>query len=230
MKPNEKTRAVGYIRVSTDRQATEGVSLEAQRAKIEAYAALYEIELVSIEVDAGESAKSLDRPALDRALAMLRKGRANAVIVVKLDRLTRSVRDLCDLVDDYFRDGKCALLSVTESVDTRTAMGRGVLNIFASIGQMEREQIGERTSVALQHKRSRGEFTGGGAPYGFTLASDGNTLVAVDAEQAVMAEARVLRTAGMSLAKVAEALDARGLRSRTGRAFAPMQISRMLAA
>ena len=88
-----RTRTVAYLRVSTDKQADRGVSLEAQRAKAEGYAALFDLDLVAIEVDAGESAKSLARPALDRALAMLRTGKADALLVVKLDRLTRSVRD-----------------------------------------------------------------------------------------------------------------------------------------
>ncbi len=85
----ETTRAVGYIRVSTDKQAEHGVSLEAQHAKLTQYAALYDIELVDIIVDAGVSAKTLDRPGLQRALGMLRKGQASALLVAKLDRLTR---------------------------------------------------------------------------------------------------------------------------------------------
>ena len=82
------------LRVSTDKQADRGVSLDAQRAKLKAYAELYELELVEIIVDAGQSAKSLDRPGLQRALAMLKEGEAEALLVVKLDRVTRSVVDL----------------------------------------------------------------------------------------------------------------------------------------
>lgn len=225
-----RTRTVAYLRVSTDKQADHGVSLEAQRAKVESYAALYDLDLVAIEVDAGASAKSLARPALDRALAMLRSGKAEALLVVKLDRLTRSVRDLCDLVDRYFRDGKRALLSVGEQVDTRSASGRMVLNMLTVIGQWEREAIGERTSAAMQHKAARGEFTGGAAPYGYQLAADGVALAPVAAEQAVIAEARNLRAAGMSLRKVAELLAGKGLRARSGRTFAASQVARMLAA
>ena len=225
-----RTRTVAYLRVSTDKQADHGVSLETQRAKVQSYAALYDLDLVAVEVDAGESAKSLVRPALDRALAMLRTGKADALLVVKLDRLTRSVRDLCDLVDRYFRDGKRALLSVGEQVDTRSASGRMVLNVMSSVGQWEREAIGERTSVAMQHKASQGEYTGGKAPYGYAIATDGVALVAIEAEQAVITEARALRTAGMSLRKVAEILDSKGLRARNGRTFAASQVARMVAA
>src|SRR2546430_8457594 len=90
----ESTRAIGYIRVSTDKQAEHGVSLDAQQAKLAAYAALYDLTLVEVIVDAGVSAKTLDRPGLQRALAMLRKGQVTALLVAKLDRLTRSVEDL----------------------------------------------------------------------------------------------------------------------------------------
>jgi len=225
-----RTRTVAYLRVSTDKQAEHGVSLEAQRSKVESYAALYDLDLVAIEVDAGESAKSLHRPALDRALATLRAGAAEALLVVKLDRLTRSVRDLCDLVDTYFRDGKLALMSVGEQVDTRSAAGRMVLNMLTVIGQWEREAIGERTSAAMQHKVARGEFIGGTAPYGYSVAADGETLAPVAGEQMAIAEARTLRVGGLSLRKVAELLDAKGFRARSGRRFAAEQVARMVAA
>lgn len=223
-----RTVTVAYCRVSTDKQADRGVSLEAQRAKVEAYAALYDLELVAIEVDAGESAKSLARPALDRALAMLRSGKAEALLVVKLDRLTRNVRDLADLVDTYFTR-RAALLSVSEQIDTRSAAGRLVLNVLSSVGQWEREAIGERTSAAMQHKASHGEYTGGNAPYGYAVAVDGVALVEVAAEQAVISEARALRAAGLSLRKVAELLASKGLLTRTGHRFAPKAIVRMTA-
>lgn len=222
------TRAVGYLRVSTTMQADHGVSLDAQRAAVEAYAALYQLELVAIEVDAGESASSLARPALQRALAMLRSGAAGALLVAKLDRLTRSVRDLGTLVDSYFRDGGAALLSVAEQIDTRSAGGRLVLNVLSSVGQWEREAIGERTSAAMRHMRDEGRFTGGRAPYGFTVDEAG-ALVEVADEQATIARARAMRAEGRSLRAIAGALAEEGRRSRTGRALLPEQISRMVA-
>lgn len=94
-----RTRTIAYVRVSTDKQAEKGVSLEAQRAKLAAYADLYDLDVVEVVVDAGVSAKTLQRPGLTRALDMLRKGAADALLVVKLDRLTRSVRDLGELVE-----------------------------------------------------------------------------------------------------------------------------------
>ena len=222
------TRAIAYLRVSIEKQADAGVSLEAQRAKVEAYAALYDLELVTVEVDAGASAKSLDRPALARALAALEAGEAAALLVVKLDRLTRSVRDLGDLVELSNRQG-WGLLSVSEQLDTRTAAGRMVLNILAAVSQWEREAIGERTAVAMAHMRANDEYTGGEAPYGWRLAEDG-ALEADPAEQAAIAVARDLRDAGLSLRKVGAALAARGVLPRTGRRWHPENVKRLYAA
>ena len=85
------TKTIAYLRVSTDKQADKGISLEAQQDKAKAYASLYDLDLVEVIIDAGESAKTLERPGLQRALSMLKTGQADALLVVKLDRLTRSV-------------------------------------------------------------------------------------------------------------------------------------------
>ena len=208
------SRVVGYIRVSTDKQAEKGCSLEAQREKLEAYAKLYDLELVAVEVDAGASAKSLTgRPALDRALTMLRRGDADALLVAKLDRLTRSIRDLGDLVDRYFAKS-AGLLSVAEQIDTRTAAGRLVLNVLGSVSQWERETIGERTSEAMQHKACRGEHTGGRVPYGYSI-EDGR-LVENEAEQQVITAALQAKAEGLSLRAIGRRLAERGFLPRTG--------------
>ena len=223
------TRTIAYLRVSTDKQADRGVSLDAQRAKVKAYAELYDLDVVEVIVDAGESAKSLDRPGLQRALSMLKRGEGDALLVVKLDRLTRSVRDLGHLVERYFAPGKAALLSVGEQIDTRSAAGRLVLNVLASVSQWEREAIGERTATAMQHKAAQGEYTGGAVPYGYLIGADGEHVEEVAEEQAVLLAARGLRASGLSLRQVAAELDRRGMRSRTGRAFGPKQVRAMVA-
>jgi site-specific DNA recombinase len=222
------TRVVCYVRVSLDKMAEHGWSLDAQKAKLEAYAALYDLAIVETIVDA-QTAKNLDRPGLQRALDMLRTGKADALLVVKLDRLTRSVRDLGELIETHFASGKAALLSVSENIDTRSAGGRLVLNVLASVSQWEREAIGERTSAAMQHMRAEGQYTGGAAPYGYALGEDG-TLQPVEAEQEVIAVARELRAAGLSLRAVAEELATRGHVSRTGKAFQPHAVDAMVAA
>jgi site-specific DNA recombinase len=229
-KPSSRTRVLAYVRVSTSMQAEKGVSLEAQHSKVRAYADLYDLDLVDVVVDAAASAKTLDRPGLRQVLAALRAGDADALLVIKLDRLTRSVRDLCDLLERSKREG-WALMSVGEQIDTSTAAGRMVVNILGVISQWERETIGERTSAAMQHMKGSSEFTGGKvAPYGYQVGADGVHLVAVEHEQTVIVEARRLRSQGRSLRQVAVALAAAGMLNRAGKTFQASQIARMIEA
>src|SRR6202051_4604442 len=190
-------KTIGYVRVSTDKQADEGVSLEAQAEKIRAMAVVHSAELIDIIVDGGESAKSLNRPGMARLLALVEAGEVQTVIIAKLDRLTRSVKDLCILLERFTRRG-VALVSVAESLDTGSAAGRLVLNIMAAVSQWEREAIGERTRDALGHKRSQGERVGNIA-FGSRLAGDGQHLEPDPAEQAALAEIRNLRRQGHTL-------------------------------
>jgi len=112
---------IGYARVSTDRQADKGVSLDAQKSRIEAMAVVQERTLLEVIVDGGESAKNLNRPGLQRLLLLVQAGKVQTVIVAKLDRLTRSVKDLCALLE-LFEKRNVALVSVAESLDTSTAV------------------------------------------------------------------------------------------------------------
>jgi DNA invertase Pin-like site-specific DNA recombinase len=98
-------RTIGYVRASTDRQADKGVSLEAQEAKIRAMATVQGVDLVDVIVDGGESAKSLNRPGLQKLLGLVNKGEVQAIIIAKLDRLTRSMKDLCGLLELPGRHG-----------------------------------------------------------------------------------------------------------------------------
>src|ERR1700691_288801 len=187
-------KTVGYVRVSTDKQ---GISLEAQAEKIRAMALVQGAELSEIIVESGESAKSLNRPGMARLLAMVDAGKVKTVIVAKLDRLTRSVKDLCTLLECFERRG-VALISVAESLDTGSAAGRLVLNIMGAVSQWEREAIGERTRDALRHKRSQGERVGNIA-FGFRLAPDGEHLEQNPTEQASLEEIWKLRSQGHSM-------------------------------
>ncbi len=225
--PSARPRIVAYIRVSTDKQAEHGVSLDAQRAKVTQYAELYDLDLVAVELDA-LSAKNTDRPALARALAMLDAGAADGLLVVKLDRLTRSVRDLGNLIERYFGPRGSSLISVSENVDTRTANGRMMLNLLGTISQWERETIGERTSAAMQHLRASGGSTGT-APYGFRVGSEGSKLVEEPGEQRVLALVRDLRAEGLSLREIGDRLAAAGLSPRSGAAWHPQTVARIAA-
>ena len=215
---------MAYARVSTEKQADEGVSLEAQEAQVRAYATLYGLDIVKVIVDAGESAKTLDRPGIKRALDMIAAGEATGLLVAKLDRLTRSVRDLGTLINTTF--AKADLFSVSEQVDTRSASGRLVLNVLSSVSQWEREIVAERTSTAMQHMRAQGKYTGGPVPYGYRL--EGDSLVEVEAEQQTIDRARELRSnKNIALRAVAKALAAEGRFARNGHEFVAQQIANM---
>ncbi len=211
-------KVIGYIRVSTEEQASDGVSLASQREKIEGYAKLYDLELIGIIEDAGQSGKTLDRPGLQEALAMVRKGKVGGLVIAKLDRLSRSVVDWNTLIDGFFgeRAGK-QLFSVADSIDTRTAAGRLVLNVLMSVAQWERETIGERTKDALQHKIRKGERCGK-VRFGYALADDGKTLLPVPAEQEAIALIRRLKAEGQTLRDVAAELTRRGILTKEGHA------------
>lgn len=212
-----KTKVVGYVRVSTQEQANEGHSLAAQEAKLRAYAELYDLDLVEIEIDAGQSGKSLDRAGLERALKALRAGTVEALLIPKLDRLTRSVADMAHLIDEFFGDRapcKSALLSVADQIDTRTAGGRLVLNVLVSVAQWEREANAERTKAALDHKKSMGEYAGGTRPFGFDL--EGTRLVAMPQEQEAITLILKLRDQGRTLREIAAELTERRIATKRG--------------
>ena len=211
-------KVIGYIRVSTDEQATDGVSLAAQREKVIGYAKLYDLDLLAIIVDAGESGKTLNRPGLQKALAMIRRGEAAGLVIAKLDRLSRSVVDWNTLIDGFFgeRAGK-QLFSVADSIDTRTAAGRLVLNVLMSVAQWERETIGERTRDALQHKIRKGERCGK-IRFGYHLAADGRTLEETPAEQEAIRLMQQLQAAGQSLRDIAAELTGRGILTKENNA------------
>jgi DNA invertase Pin-like site-specific DNA recombinase len=222
-------KVVGYVRVSTDEQADKGVSLASQRAKVEGYCKLYDLELVAVIEDAGQSAKSLKRDGLQSVLAMLRTGEADGLVIAKLDRLTRSVSDWQALIDDFFgeRAGQ-QLFSVGDSIDTRTAAGRLVLNVLLSVAQWEREAIGERTRDALRLKIGRGERCGK-VRFGFDLAADGKTLTPNPTEQEAIAIVQRLRAAGETLRAIAAELNARGVATKEGRPWLHTSVARILA-
>lgn len=220
--------ALGYIRVSTDKQADKGCSLDAQRERIKAMAVVQQADLIDIVVDAGESAKNLQRPGVERVLAMVNAGRVSTIIVAKLDRLTRSVRDLADVLELFQRRG-VALVSVAESLDTGSASGRLVLNIMVSVSQWEREAIGERTRDALAHKRANREFVGN-APYGFRLCVDGKSVEPDPHEQRVRKTITHLRDQGQSLRQIAAHLNKQRRFTRRGSPWQHCYVARILKA
>jgi len=217
---------IGYCRVSSDKQVDVGMSLEVQEFQIRKYAELYEIRLGEIIVDAGESAKSLKRPGMQRIIELMDSGLCSGVLVVKLDRLTRSVKDLCHLLERYFFKNK-VLISVQEKIDTNSAMGRMVMNVVMSISQWEREATSERTRAVLQHKKAKGERVGNIA-FGYKLALDGVHLEEHLREQEILEVVTLMRKSGMTLNEISKDVRLRGYQSRNGKPFGISSIHAML--
>ena len=148
----KSTKAVGYIRVSTEKQADCGISLEAQQTKLEADAQLYDLERVEVIIDRWRVCQDARAARPSACTAHTAQDQATALLVVKLNRLTRSVKDLGTLVEEYFSSDRITLLSVADAIDTRTAAGRLVLNVLGSVASGS-EMIGERTAQAQADKR-----------------------------------------------------------------------------
>jgi site-specific DNA recombinase len=215
-------KAIGYVRVSTDEQAREGISLDNQRAKIEAYCQLHGLDLAEIIEDEGKSAKDLNRDGMKGLVRLIERRRIKAVVVYKIDRVSRKVIDTLSLIELMEKHG-IAFHSITEKIDTRSAMGRFFLNIMASLAQMERDLISERTRDALRHKIAQGQRAGQ-VPYGYRLGADGITLKEHKAEQGVIATMKVLRDGGASYRAICRELDAKP----EGGAWHPQSVKNVL--
>lgn len=231
-------RAVGYIRVSTEEQALSGVSLEDQERKIRMYADLHDMTIGEIFTDAGASGKDLNRDGVRALLKAIRSKSVDTLIITKLDRLTRNMRDLLDLLDLVDKND-IALVSMHETLDTKTATGRFFIRMIGSLAQMEREQISERTLDALKHKKAKGEKLGGRVPYGFDVIAEGfkpdgvtpvKKLVPNEQEQSVIAYVKHRRESGASMDAIADELNAAGHRTRAGGEWKRQYVHRILSA
>jgi DNA invertase Pin-like site-specific DNA recombinase len=150
---------LGYTRVSTEDQAESGAGLAAQRSAIHAACHARGLQVVDIVEDAGWSGKSLERPGLASALAQLDAGKVDAIVVAKLDRLSRSLIDFANLMERARRRG-WAVIALDLGVDTTTAAGELVANVMASVAQWERRTIGDRTRVAMAEQAAAGVHIG----------------------------------------------------------------------
>ncbi len=196
---------VGYVRVSTGEQAEAGISLHLQRHRVAAYCAAHGLVLAGVEADEGISAKAArNRPGLQRALVALRRGEVAGLVAVKLDRLSRTTRDVLDLVAAAEREG-WALHSIDERLDSTTPTGKFTLTILAALAQLEREQIGERTRAAMAELRRQGRRTSRFAAFG-SCHKEGR-LVPVEEEQRLLRRILELRSQGLGPRRIANTLN-----------------------
>lgn len=197
-------KAIGYIRVSTEEQAREGISLEAQEEKIKKYADLHNLGLVEVINDEGKSGKDLDREGIKKVISLCQAKNINHLIVYKMDRLTRRTLDLLTLVEEVFKPNDIQFHSISEKVDTSTAQGKFFLTITGAMAQMERDLISERTKEALQYKISKGEPVGS-PPLGYQV--NGEDWEREEEEMKVVAYIKKLKRKRLSLGEIARRLN-----------------------
>lgn len=209
-----RRKVVGYCRVSTDQQAEQGISLDAQRQQIVSYCNRNDLDLIDVVVDGGQSGKDLDRPGFKKVIQILESGRAYGLVIAKLDRLSRSIIDICKLVDQYFSNQQYALLSANENIDTKSSTGRLHLYLISVFAQIERESIVERVTTAIRHYQAQGGKVGC-APYGWRysdrLDARGNRILEEDAQQqAAIRRMCELHDAGKSVREIIVMLTEEG--------------------
>ncbi len=206
-------RVLGYVRVSTVDQAASGLGLDAQRAAITAECDRRAWELVGVVADEGLTGKTLDRPGLHRALGRIAAGDADALLVAKLDRVSRSVVDFGTLLD-WFERVDADLVALDLGVDTSTPGGRLVANVLASVAEWEAATISARTREGLAAKRARGEPIG---------------RASVIENQLLVDRIRALRTGGATLQGIADELNADGVATvRGGACWRPSAVQAVL--
>lgn len=172
-----------YIRVSTDKQREEGYSVEIQRERLESYAkSMYPESQYNVEyreyIDDGFTGATLDRPRMNDLISDVKKGEITHVVVVKLDRLSRSQKDTLYLIEDIFLPNDVAFVSMGESFNTSTPFGRAVIGILSVFAQLERENIYERTRGGMQKRVELGYWPGGGrVPFGYDYDAEQGILV-----------------------------------------------------
>lgn len=216
-----------YIRVSTDRQADEGYSLDAQRGKLDAYCTAmgWPVCADHVYIDGGESGKSTARPAYRAMLAAIDAGEVNRIVATKLDRLTRNVTDFRQMLD-YCDARNVAIVSLAENFDTSTPMGKAMATIVVTFAEMERSMITDRVMTGKAEKARQGGYNGSVTPYGYQY-SDGTFTIdssAADVVQRIFAE----WIDGTPMAHIAAALNADKIPSPRGRTWSTAGVRHML--
>lgn len=175
---NTKKIAAIYIRVSTEFQAEEGYSIDAQKEQLSAYCISKGIKNYAFYIDGGWSGSNIDRPEMQKLIKDIKEDKISHVIVYKLDRLSRSQKDTLYLIEDVFNPHGVDFVSLNESMDTSTPMGRLMLGILSAFAQLERENIRLRTRMGMKERVKSGLWMGGGRiPFGYDYDKEKGILI-----------------------------------------------------
>ena len=226
-------RYIGYVRVSTPDQVKEGVSLDAQRDRIEAWCTAQDYELIGIEMDEGISGAKPpgfgknQRAGLQSAIIALQNGEADGLIVYKLDRLSRKLKFMLEIAETFDKEG-WTLVSVSESLDTKSANGRFFFKMLAAMAEWEREILSERVTEGMAKVKRNGGRVGRHATYGYRLA-DGVQVKSPE-EQEILTWILMLNSIDFeeSPLEISRQLNRRGYRTRSNHRWATRDVKRVL--
>ena len=217
-------RAALYTRVSTEDQAKEGFSLEAQLDKLKAYCKARDWNIANEYVDDGYSGRNTKRPQYSRMMEEMDQW--DTLQVIKMDRIHRNSKNFMEMMEDLNKNNK-EFVSMTESLDTSTAMGRFVMDIIQRIAQLESEQIGERVYFGMEQKaRSKGGMLGFNIPYGYDYRN--GCLVINKHEEIFVKRIFKLYKSGMSMKKIADSLNLEHVPTKQNKSWGSETVSKIL--
>jgi len=219
-----------YIRVSTEEQAREGYSIRAQEEKLRSYAEIKDWQIYRVYADEGISAKDIDgRPEMKCLISDIISGKVNNVLVYKIDRLTRSTKNLIELID-LFNQYNCSFNSLNESIDTATATGRMFLKIVGIFAEFERENLAERVRLGCERKVKEG-FTPAASyqSYGYNRET-GEKVQRIFPEEAEIVKRifNMYLRENYSLTQIARVLDDEKIPTKRGRTWSVPAIKLIL--
>ena len=225
--------AVAYLRVSTEDQAREGFSLDAQKARIRAYCVAKRYKLLKEFIDDGHSGRTTNRPAFQDLMKAVREGlevdgccvRIGAAVVAKFDRLNRNLYDFL-ATQREFQCHKVYFASVDETVDTRGPFGKFFVQVIAAFAELESGIIGERVRHGMREKALQGGFNGMSAPLGYDIVDGG--LVVNEQEACVVKRICAWKRRGKSLSWIAARLNEEGVETKKGRSWGKRQVFRVV--
>ena len=212
-----RLKACVYTRVSTSEQAMEGYSIEEQERMCKAAIVSKGWEYIGTYSDPGISGRTMDRLGLQKMIRAIERGEIQAVVIYKLDRLSRKQRDTMTIIEDIFLENDVDLVSLNETLDTSTPWGRAMIGILSSFNQMESENIQMRTAMGKEAKATKGGYAGGKPPLGYKSVN--GELVVVEEEAEIVRLIDKLRKDGMTMVNIAEELNRRGLKTKQGNEF-----------
>ena len=224
MDAEKKIRAAIYTRVSTEDQAKEGFSLDAQLEKLKSYCNARDWEIAGEYIDDGYSGRYVKRPAYNRMMDEINKW--DAILVIKMDRIHRNSKNFMMMME-YLKKEEKEFVSMSESLDTSTAMGRFVMDIIQRIAQLESEQIGERVYVGMEQKaKTNGGVLGFNIPYGYDYSNGKLTINNNESENVKNIFQNYLN--GISMKKIAEELNLKSIPTKLNKVWGIQTISLIL--